>query len=393
MRVIRPDEVQVYRERWDALLQPPSAMPYALPGWFSHHVQRIGLPPSHTRMGASRSGHREALEGLSFCSRPGFARRRQGVERKNGRVRRVGQNREVMSVAMYSGQVNRLSGEIATLRSKLADERKRLVDANGKALRAAEAFSKVTSQTQLSSKARELERHQKAAASLEKKAADLEKSIAAKQKSLSSAEASLERAHREQHRKDEREADRRRKADLDHVKAMERERRAVTALPESVLARPAQAPIRPADSLTSSFTDTYDVCLSFAGEQRDYVQRIASELKAAGLSVFYDQDEDIAPKLWGKDLGEYLDYIYRQGSRFCVMFISADYADKAWTRHERRSTLARVIEEGGEYLLPARFDDTELPGLHPTIGYLDLRQVAPATLVDFVLKKLEAAQP
>jgi hypothetical protein len=60
------------------------------------------------------------------------------------------------------------------------------------------------------------------------------------------------------------------------------------------------------------------------------------------------------------------------------MFISADYAEKVWTRHERRSALARVIEEGGDYLLPARFDDTELPGLRPTTAYVDLRQIARA---------------
>ena len=117
---------------------------------------------------------------------------------------------------------------------------------------------------------------------------------------------------------------------------------------------------------------------------------IAKELKAAGLDVFYDQDEDIAPKLWGRDLGEYLDYIYRQASRFCLMFISADYAEKEWTKHERRSALARVIKEGGDYLLPARFDDTELPGLRPTTGYLDLREVAPKTLVEYLVKKLQS---
>jgi hypothetical protein len=30
---------------------------------------------------------------------------------------------------------------------------------------------------------------------------------------------------------------------------------------------------------------------------------------------------------------------------------------------------------------PARFDDTELEGLRPTVGYLDLRKIAPETLV------------
>lgn len=65
--------------------------------------------------------------------------------------------------------------------------------------------------------------------------------------------------------------------------------------------------------------------LSFASEQRDYVERISAELKSVGLAVFYDQDREIAAtKLWGRDLGEYLDYIYREGSRFCLRFISAD---------------------------------------------------------------------
>jgi hypothetical protein len=240
----------------------------------------------------------------------------------------------------------------------------------------------------MSSRSRELERHQKQAASHEKKAADLEKQIATKQRSLNSSQASLDRAQRDQTKKDDREAEKRRKAELDHIRQLESERRRQTVMPGQIAARPVSPDPSPAGP---EFSDTYDVCLSFAGEQRDYVELIAKELKKAGLKVFYDQDEDIVPKLWGRDLGEYLDYIYRQASRFCLMFISTDYAEKEWTRHERRSALARVIEEGGDYLLPARFDDTELPGLRPTTGYLDLREIAPNTLVQYVLKKLEDA--
>jgi hypothetical protein len=293
-----------------------------------------------------------------------------------------------MSVSMYSGQVNRLTSELASLRSKLADERRKLADANAKASKAAEALNKAKTTSQLSSKARELERHQKAAAGHEKKSADLEKAIAQKQKSLTSAQASLDRAQRGRQKTDDRKAEKRRKADLDHIRRLERERRATTMLPEQLTARPRVITTSTAAATASEFTDTYDVCLSFAGEQRDYVELIATELKRAGLDVFYDEDEDIAPKLWGRDLGEYLDYVYRKGSRFCLMFISADYARKAWTIHERRSALARVIDEGGDYVLPARFDDTELAGLRPTTGYVDLRQIAPQTLVEFVLRKL-----
>lgn len=293
----------------------------------------------------------------------------------------------LMSVSMYTNRVNSLTSDLSRLHSKLAGERKKWADANAKVHRAADAAAKASSISQMNSRARDLERAQRAVADADRKVADVSKQIAQKQKDLSSAQANLARAEREQQKKDDRDAERRRKADLDHVKKLERDRR---ALADSSLERLVPGPPRPRRVPVSSqrFNDTYDVALSFAGEQRDYVEMVAAELKAAGLRVFYDQDDEIIPKLWGKDLGEYLDYIYREGSRYCVMFISADYAAKAWTRHERRSALARSLEDGSDYVLPARFDDTDLPGLRPTTGYLDLSQYAPATLAEFVVAKL-----
>lgn len=42
----------------------------------------------------------------------------------------------------------------------------------------------------------------------------------------------------------------------------------------------------------------YDVALSFAGEQRWYVDVVNSELKALGISTFYDDDSQV--ELLGK---------------------------------------------------------------------------------------------
>ena len=120
------------------------------------------------------------------------------------------------------------------------------------------------------------------------------------------------------------------------------------------------------------------------------MEMVARVLQDRGARVFYDRDE--VKTLWGKDLVEHFDHIYRSAS-VCVMFISEAYASKAWTRHERRSALARALVEEDQDVLPARFDDTELPGLPPTIGYVDLRQYAPATLADFVLGKLGLRDP
>lgn len=82
----------------------------------------------------------------------------------------------------------------------------------------------------------------------------------------------------------------------------------------------------------------YDVALSFAGENRQYVEEVASILRSMGFRIFYDKYEVV--DLWGKDLYVYLSEIYCKRARYTVMFISKDYAKKLWTNHERRSAQA-----------------------------------------------------
>jgi hypothetical protein len=130
----------------------------------------------------------------------------------------------------------------------------------------------------------------------------------------------------------------------------------------------------------------FDIALSFAGEDRAYVAGVAERLHGQGIRVFYDQYEQAT--LWGKNLYDHLDYVYRRAARYCVIFISKHYADKVWTNHERQSAQARALEENREYVLPVRFDDTEIPGLRSTIGYIDARHTTPDHLVQLILQKL-----
>ena len=62
----------------------------------------------------------------------------------------------------------------------------------------------------------------------------------------------------------------------------------------------------------------YDVCLSFAGQQRTFVQRVAALLKAKGTRIFFDEYE--TAELWGKDLYAHLDEVYGHMARYCVLF-------------------------------------------------------------------------
>jgi hypothetical protein len=131
---------------------------------------------------------------------------------------------------------------------------------------------------------------------------------------------------------------------------------------------------------------SYDIVLSFAGEDRNYVHAVAKHLRAKGVKVFYDTFEQA--DLWGKDLAEHLDAVYQRAGQYCVIFISKSYAEKMWTRHERRSALARALRQQKEYILPARLDDTELEGIRHTTGYISAAQKTPAQFSKLLLQKL-----
>jgi TIR domain-containing protein len=130
----------------------------------------------------------------------------------------------------------------------------------------------------------------------------------------------------------------------------------------------------------------FDVCLSFAGEDRVYVRKVADELRRCGTRVFFD--EYAQADMWGKDLYTHLDDLYQNAARFCVLFASKHYARKVWTNHERESAQARAIRQHTEYILPARFDSIQIPGLRPTVGYIDLRHMRPSQLAHLVMQKI-----
>ncbi len=134
----------------------------------------------------------------------------------------------------------------------------------------------------------------------------------------------------------------------------------------------------------------FDVAVSFAGEDRNYVTTVVDKLKDQQVSVFYDQDFE--SDMWGENLTDYLHEVYKRRARFALVFISRHYVTRRWTRLERRSAQDRALDQEAAYLLPLRLDDTELPGLPSTVGYLDARQRSVAEIADAVLGKLGAAR-
>lgn len=129
----------------------------------------------------------------------------------------------------------------------------------------------------------------------------------------------------------------------------------------------------------------FDVALSYAGEDQHLVLPVVARLKDLGVALFHDKEREA--EKWGVDLVEYFSQAFTQRARYVLLFSSKHYVDK-WARLQRRAAFGRAVEQHTEYVLPIRVDDTEVPGLSPTIAYLDLRVHDAGTIADAVVQKL-----
>jgi hypothetical protein len=160
--------------------------------------------------------------------------------------------------------------------------------------------------------------------------------------------------------------------------------------PNVVRSKIVSAPAASAGKTPSGTGYEYDVAVSFAGTERALAEKLATATREAGFNVFYDGF--YPEQLWGKDLASFFDSVYRKASHFCVMFISSEYRDRMWTTHERRSAMARAIEEkGNEYILPIEVKKVDIDGLVPTIGHLSLSDHTIDRISEILIKKLKSS--
>jgi hypothetical protein len=130
----------------------------------------------------------------------------------------------------------------------------------------------------------------------------------------------------------------------------------------------------------------YHVALSFAGEDRAYVEKVALQLQAKKVDVFHDSLEEV--DLWGKDLYTLLSEVYLRMPLFTVIFVSDSYRIKWWTNHERKCAQARAMDNS-ECILPVYFDESiEVPRLLKTTGHISLEKKTPEQLANLIIQKL-----
>lgn len=105
------------------------------------------------------------------------------------------------------------------------------------------------------------------------------------------------------------------------------------------------------------FDSQYDFALSFAGENRDLAEAIASALINREISVFYDKNEQ--HRILANDVEEYLAPIYRSESKFVIALLSKDYPKKIWTKFESEQFKQRFGENS---VIPIWYSDAS-PGV------------------------------
>jgi len=133
----------------------------------------------------------------------------------------------------------------------------------------------------------------------------------------------------------------------------------------------------------------YDVALSYASEQYEYVKDVAFALQKFGLKVFFDKFDHEQIHLWGENLIDKFYDIFSKRAKYCVMFLSKNYSEKEWTLHEFDSIQVRNLKKHDHiYILPVRFDDTEMKSFNPAISYLNAKNYTPQQLAEIIYCKV-----
>lgn len=130
----------------------------------------------------------------------------------------------------------------------------------------------------------------------------------------------------------------------------------------------------------------FEFSLSFAGEEREIVEKIAKKLEDKGIKIFYDNF--YKAELLGKDLAKKFKEIYGEKSEYVVIFVSKNYEKKLWTNFEFEIARKAIESKKEDYILPIKFDDTILFGLKDTIAYIDFNKEDVDGTVEILCNKL-----
>lgn len=132
----------------------------------------------------------------------------------------------------------------------------------------------------------------------------------------------------------------------------------------------------------------FSIALSFPGEKREYVEKVADLLQSTlgEGKVFYDFFYQAY--LARPNLDILLQKIYRKNSKLIVIFLSKEYSEKEWCGLELRAIRDLIKSQQDEKIMFMRFDDADIDGIFSTDGYIDVSNTTPEDTTKMILQRL-----
>lgn len=133
----------------------------------------------------------------------------------------------------------------------------------------------------------------------------------------------------------------------------------------------------------------YDLAMSFAGKDRDYVISIVNKIKELSpeIKIFYD--EDYKEQLAGQELFTYLRSVYLEKATYVMCFFSENYNKSNWAFVESSAIKERMLRNlmDTEFLIPILIDNSSnyLPA---TIGYWAKEKTTIDQIAQMTVKKV-----
>jgi tetratricopeptide (TPR) repeat protein len=140
-------------------------------------------------------------------------------------------------------------------------------------------------------------------------------------------------------------------------------------------------------------TRRFRVALSFPGEHRERVEKIAEALgdRLGREKVLYDR---FFPGEFARpDLDLYLPRLYHDDSDLVVYFLCKEYDEKEWCGLEWRAGRDLLKRKMRDRLMFLRLDNAEIPGLLSIDGYLDIREMADFEVAAAILSRIGDDRP
>ena len=138
--------------------------------------------------------------------------------------------------------------------------------------------------------------------------------------------------------------------------------------------------------------EDYDVAVSCAEPQTNYVERVVSAARALTLRVFFDKEMTYA--WWGKNFIVEGRRVYGRKALHFVPFISAEYLTGPRQRDAFEYAMSAAVERGDDYILPVLVGAVSIPPemLQPHIGYLRAEDHSPEKIAAALLAKTTASK-